>query len=153
LSLYCYFKKEGSTISLELSSLRKAIASLDRAWVFVNHKISNQVLEQNELEVLKAAVIQNFEFTYELCWKFMKRWLSINSTPDLMVGITRKQLFRYAAENQLIDKFDSWILYHELRNKTSHTYDILVADEIFLSAGEFLQDAKIFLNAIEVRND
>jgi hypothetical protein len=83
----------------------------------------------------------------------MKRWLEMNLTPGLAEGITRKQLFRFAIENRLIDNFNVWNRYHELRNKTSHTYDSAVADEIFKSAGDFLQDAKAFLKALEVRND
>jgi nucleotidyltransferase substrate binding protein (TIGR01987 family) len=138
---------------LELASLEKAVASLDRAWGFARKKMDNETPGAEELEVLKAAIIQNFEFTYELCWKFMKRWLEMNLTPGLMEGITRKQLFRYAAENHLILSFDVWNRYHELRNKTSHTYNSDVADEIFKIAGDFLHDAKAFMNALEVRND
>ena len=111
------------------------------------------VQSADEVEVIKAGVIQNFEFTYELCWKLMKRWLEMNLSPGLMEGVTRKQLFRYAAENFLIEDFNAWLLYHELRKKTSHTYDQEVANEIFNNAGMFLKDAKKFLKALEVRND
>jgi len=70
-----------------------------------------------------------------------------------MEGVTRKQLFRYAIENHLITDFEAWVVYHDLRNKTSHTYDSKVADVIFRKAGVFLEDAKSFLKALEVRND
>ena len=138
---------------LDLSSLKKAIDSMDRALGFANQRMNKKNLQQGEIEVLKAAIIQNFEFTYELCWKFMKRWLETNLTPGLMEGVSRRQLFRYAAENRLILDIDTWVGYHELRNKTSHTYDSEVADEIFASAGGFLQEAKSLLSAIEERND
>jgi hypothetical protein len=39
----------------------------------------------------------------------MKRWLEINLTPGMMEGITRKQLFRFAAENRLIDDYNQWV--------------------------------------------
>ena len=140
-------------MSLELSSLEKAVGCLERAWNFTNRKLSEENIEQDEIEVYKAAVIQNFEFSYELCWKFMKRWLEVNLTPGMMEGVTRKQLFRYAAENLLITDFESWVVYHDLRNRTSHTYDSDVADVIFQKARFFLEDAKEFLKALEVRND
>jgi nucleotidyltransferase substrate binding protein (TIGR01987 family) len=138
---------------LDLSSIRNAIASMERAWAFAGRRINADNLEQEELEVLRAAVIQNFEFTYELCWKFMKRWLEANLSPGLLDGVSRKQLFRYAVENHLIVSFDVWTRYHELRNQTAHTYDSSVAEEIFKSSGDFLHDAKACLNALEARND
>lgn len=140
-------------MQLDLSSLKKALSSMDRAWNYSHKRLESGNLEQDEIEVLRAAVNQNFEFTYELCWKFMKRWLKHNYSESFTSGITRKQLFRYAAENLLITDFEAWVKYHELRNQTSHTYDSKVAEEIFKVAGKFLQDAKAFLQAIEVRND
>jgi len=70
----------------------------------------------DEKEVIQAGVIQNFELTYELCWKFMKRWLELNLMIGLMDGTIGKELFRNALENKLISDFFSWVRYHELRN-------------------------------------
>lgn len=138
---------------LDLSSLKKAVASMDRAWNYIGSRIEVVNLSEDEKEILKAAVIQNFEFTYELCWKYMKRWLQMNLTPELTDGISRRQLFRYAAENHLIKDVNVWVKYHELRNKTSHTYDTDIAEEIFVHAAEFLQEAREVLSALEARND
>lgn len=138
---------------LELTSLKKAITSLEKSIKVAKSKEIDKTADIDEVETIKAGVIQNFEFTYELCWKHMKRWLEMNISPGLMEGVTRKQLFRYAAENFLIKDFDAWMLYHELRNKTAHTYDSEVANEIFNNTGMFLKDAEEFLKALEVRND
>jgi nucleotidyltransferase substrate binding protein (TIGR01987 family) len=140
-------------MALDLGSLKKAVASLNRAWNFSQDRLDKKEIGQTEAEVVRAGVVQNFEFTYELCWKFMKRWLEINLTPGMMEGITRKQLFRYAAENHLIDDYDQWVRYHDLRNKTSHIYDHETANLIFAEAGKFAKDARKFLLAIEARND
>jgi nucleotidyltransferase substrate binding protein (TIGR01987 family) len=96
-------------MALELNSLKKAVASLGRAWNFSRNRLGEKTVGPEEAEVIRAGVIQNFEFTYELCWKFMKRWLEINLTPGMMEGITRKQLFRFAAENRLIDDYNQWV--------------------------------------------
>jgi nucleotidyltransferase substrate binding protein (TIGR01987 family) len=140
-------------MALELGSLKKAVASLERAWNFSQNRLAQKGVGPEEAEVIRAGVVQNFEFTYELCWKFMKRWLELNLTPGMMEGITRKQLFRFAAENRLIDDYDQWVLYHDLRNKTSHIYDLETANFIFEQTGMFARDAKTFLAALEARND
>ena len=140
-------------MALELSSLKKAVSSLERALDTANRKLDAGNPEKNEMELMKSGVIQNFEFTYELCWKFMKRWLDINYSESFTVGITRKQLFRYAAENLLITDFYKWEKYHNARNRTSHTYDEAIAEEIFNTTTDFLNDAKDFLERLEKRND
>lgn len=140
-------------MSLELSSLKKAVSSLDRASQFAAERLSDENISEQESEVVKAAVIQNFEFTYELCWKFMKRWLETNLTPGMMDGITKKELFRYALENHLISDFYTWVEYHEMRNRTSHTYDSTIANEIYQKAKDFLKHSKELLSALEKRND
>jgi len=138
---------------LDLSSLRKAIASMERALNFADERLASKNISLEEVEVIKAGVIQNFEFTYELCWKFMKRWLEINLMPGLLDGATRKELFRYALEHKLIKDFSAWVRYHELRNTTSHTYNRDVADEIYLNSKNFLKDAIYLIEALEARND
>ncbi|KUO49287.1 MAG: nucleotidyltransferase [Desulfitibacter sp. BRH_c19] len=138
---------------LDLSSLRKAVLSLERALGFTGERLAISNISVEEEEVIKAGVIQNFEFTYELCWKFMKRWLELNLMPGLLDGASRKELFRNALEQKLISDFSSWVRYHELRNTTSHTYNREVADEIYSITNDFLEDATYLLKALEARND
>lgn len=140
-------------MTLDLSSLERGIASLERALHYANVRAHGHDCFEDENEIIKAAVAQNFEFTYELCWKFMKRWLELNLMPGAMDGVSRKELFRNAVEQKLITDFSTWIVYHELRNTASHTYNPEVAEEIFEAAKEFYKDAKALLEAIEARND
>ena len=138
---------------LDLTSLKKALISFEKVLKVAERKKNSVNFDVDEFEAIKAGAIQNFEFTYELCWKLMKRWLENNLTPGMMEGVSRKQLFRYAAENHLINDFDAWMKYHEMRNITSHTYNQDEADEIFRIVDYFFKDAMRFLNALEVRND
>ncbi|MBF8275624.1 MAG: putative nucleotidyltransferase [Candidatus Brocadiaceae bacterium] len=140
-------------MKLDLSSLQSALASFERALKFSQKIIDDKSFSDDEKEVIKAGVIQNFKSSYELCWKFMKRWLEQNYSESFTAGITRKQLFRYAAENLLIEDCDAWMHFHELRNKTSHTYDREVAEEIVEAAGNFFHHSRLFYKAIEARND
>lgn len=139
-------------MSLDLSSLQKAVGSLERAVKVTSLKIRGEV-DTDEEEVLRAGVIQNFEFTYELCWKFMKRWLAINISRVGIDGVSRKELFRMAAESQLIVNVEMWFEYNELRNETAHTYDAKTAEEVYETALRFAADARAFLSSIESKND
>jgi nucleotidyltransferase substrate binding protein (TIGR01987 family) len=140
-------------MALDLTSLRRRIESLERAIYYANSRMNDNELTSGENEMIRAAIAQNFEFTYELCWKFMKRWLENNLTPGSMDGISRKELFRNAVEQKLIQDFSAWVVYHELRNTASHTYNPEVAEEIFEAATGFYADARAFLEVIEGKND
>ena len=137
---------------LDISSLKQAIASLKRA-IAVANEAQESGLTTDQRETIKAGVIQNFEFTYELCWKFMKRWLGKNYSSSYIDGVTRKELFRIAAENKLLKNAGDWFGYHSARNKTSHAYDAAVAEDLFEISKKFLSDATDFLRALEERND
>lgn len=139
-------------MNLDLSSLRKAIESLEKTL-----KVSEDVdfisaLKDDQAEAIRAGVIQNFEFTYELCWKFMKRWLEVNLGKVYVEGINRRELFRLSAEHRLISDVDQWMDYHEARNETAHTYDEQTAEDVFETAGKFIEDAKKFMSALETKN-
>ena len=139
-------------MSLDLSSIRKAIASLDRALdVSTEDRLTEMPTDQQE--VIKAGVIQNFDFTYGLCGKFIKRWLETNISPFIADGITRRELFRFAAENRLIEDVEQWMRYHETRNLTSHLYEAEVADRVYNITPVFAIDAAKLLQALEARND
>jgi len=139
-------------MALDLSSLKKAIASLKNA-LNVAIPASLEAMPENQQEVIKAGVIQNFEFTYELCWKFMKRWLEVNIGTAYVDGVTRRELFRLSVENKLIKDVDQWMEYHDARNETSHTYDQDTADDIFQVAQTFFSDAFELLQILEEKND
>ena len=139
-------------MALDLSSLKKAIASLKNA-LNVAIPASLEAMPEDQQEVIKAGVIQNFEFTYELCWKFMKRWLEVNIGTAYVEGVTRRELFRLSVENKLIKDVDQWMEYHDARNETSHTYDQDTADDIFQVAQTFFSDAFELLQILEEKND
>ena len=102
---------------------------------------------------IRAGVIQHFEVAYEISWKLVQRWLNVNVTPGIARGISKKQLYRLAAEHQLIDDMDAWLRHHEARNITSHTYDGERALKAYRAALGFAADAERLLTALEARND
>lgn len=140
-------------MALELSSLRNAVAALDAVAAKSSDTAFMQGLDDIARNAIRSGVIQHFEFTYELSWKFIKRWLEANVSATAVDGVTRRELFRLAAENKLIVDVDQWMLHHDARNVTSHTYNAKIADRVYRAALAFVQDARRLLEALEARND
>lgn len=140
-------------MALELQNFDMAVSSLERACAYSRRVLGDGDVREDEAEILRAAVVQNFEFTYEMCWKYIKRWLDSNYSSSLTMGISRKQLFRLALENGLIDDFEAWVRYHELRNLTVHTYDRAVATRLADESDAFSVHARRLYWEIEARND
>ncbi|NCA74578.1 MAG: nucleotidyltransferase [Gammaproteobacteria bacterium] len=138
---------------LELESLRKAVRALNEVLLKSGDDEFMDALDEVARNAIRAGVIQYFEFTYELCWKFMKRWLETNVSPGIADGVARRELFRHAAEHRLISDVEQWMRYHYARNLASHTYEPDVAEDVYRVARIFAPDASLFLEALEERND
>lgn len=117
-------------MGLNYSSLQKAIVALEKGITIYQKKKEQDVLE-DEMEIIKSGIIQNFEICYEISWKLMKKWLEENIGRTEVDGISRKELFRIASQNKLIDDIEKWFVFHEARNMTSHDYDGIKAEEVF----------------------
>ena len=140
-------------MSLELESLQKAINSLKAVLEKADDEALASKIDDITRYAIKAGAIQNFEFTYELCWKFMKRWLENSLGNTYVDGVSRRELYRIAAEHQLIKDVDQWMIYHKARNITSHTYNADRAEEIFQITKIIAVDAEKLLHQIEAHND
>lgn len=138
-------------MNLDFSSLKKAITSLSKA-ICVYESLSTGDASDDLIETLKAGVIQNFEFTYELSWKFMKRWIENNVSSTIVDGVTRRELFRLAAESKLICDVELWMDFHGKRNISAHTYDEENADSVFSITQNFLAEATTLLKKLEEKN-
>ena len=139
-------------MALDLGSLQQAIRSLESATEVFGYKQVDLQTPAAEMNVIRAGVIQNFEFTYELCWKYMKRWLEEQVGAAYVDGVPRRELFRLAAENRLLTDVDRWMDFHHARNRTSHTYDTAIAEVVLRESLEFLPAAQEFLHRLEHRN-
>ena len=139
---------------LDLSSLHKAVDSLEKTVTVAEDKVLAAELDNDAKDAIRAGVIQNFEFTYELCWKFMRRWLKENAdVEEAEYPRTRKELFRLAARFGLIKEPLSWFSYSDARNLTSHTYDEDKAESVYETAVGFMEDARYLLDRLQERND
>jgi nucleotidyltransferase substrate binding protein (TIGR01987 family) len=79
-------------------------------------------------ELIKAGIIQYFEFTHELAWKVMKDFLEYEG----MTGIVgSRSATREAFHKGLIEEGQAWMDMLETRNITVHAYDPLIITEAF----------------------
>jgi nucleotidyltransferase substrate binding protein (TIGR01987 family) len=140
-------------MALDLSSLKKAISSLESAVRVTSSRETMAALGEEGRQVLRAGVIQNFELSFELYWKFIQRWIRLNKTPADAEPFTRKDLFRMAVRYGLVEDPLRWFEYSDARNLTSHAYDEDKARQVFETAVRFLDDARNLLNRLEKSND
>lgn len=100
-------------------------------------------------ELLRDGVIQRFEYTMDLSWKMIQRYLKHIAQVEESSIRTKKDLFREAGRLRLIGNVEAWFGYYEARNETSHTYDLQIAESVFKQAELFLPDAIALLEALK----
>jgi len=119
---------------VSLVPLKKAAKSLEKA------------LEQPKDEYVRDAVIQRFEYTFELSWKTLKRYCMVAA------GVREysiKDVFREAGKQGLLDSVEDWFEYHKAQNLTSHVYNEKIAEETYETARRFSPAANRLLLVLE----
>ena len=138
-------------MGLNYISLQKAIVALENG-INIYYTKKEQDTEVDEMEIIQSGIIQNFEVCYEISWNLMKKKLEENIGRTEVDGVSRKELFRIAAQNKLIDDIEKWFVFHEARNMTSHDYDGIKAQEVLGIAIEFLPYAKKLMERLEAND-
>ncbi len=104
---------------IRTTELRKALSRLIEA------------LAAPKNDLVRDSVIQRFEFTVELSWKLLQRFLKSSGVSE---ELTPKSVFREAARLNLVSDPESWIHFINERNLSSHTYQEALAEQVFESA-------------------
>lgn len=138
---------------LDLSSLTKAIAQLEDAKSYCESDIA-----KNDPKLalhLRAAAIQAFEFTYELSFKMLKRYLeATEANPSAVEEMTFNELVRRGFEIGVLQaEIAQWKEFRKDRGTTSHTYDEAKAKDVYESIPDFLTEAKFLLTTIQQRQE
>lgn len=117
------------------SNYTKALKKLSQAIEYINQNVleKEQTLDENDLkdvldEIIKEGLIQRFEYTHELAWNVMKDYAKYQG--NFEVGGSRDAT-REAFQLNLVSDGKIWMDMIGSRNKTSHTYDEDIADEIY----------------------
>lgn len=103
-----------------LSNYSRALIQLENAVILASSR------KLSDLE--KQGLIQAFEFTHELAWNVMKDYFEYQGAAELITG--SRDATKESFNKGLIHKGEIWMEMIKSRNKTSHTYDLNVADSI-----------------------
>ncbi|WP_051786443.1 HI0074 family nucleotidyltransferase substrate-binding subunit [Endozoicomonas numazuensis] len=133
-------------MTLDTTGITQALTPLNNALELLDETASDN--ERLRL-ALQDSVVQRFEYTYEMSWKLMKRWISDNVSPeDSEPGWSRRELYRLAAKTGLIAEPKRWFAYHEARNVSSHTYHKASAAKVMAVVREFATDTACLVQVI-----
>lgn len=86
-----------------------------------------EVLDEPKTDVVRDAAIKRFEFTFELSWKAVQKFLA----GEGVSCVSPKNCFKEAYKVGLMKDSPLWVRMIEDRNMTVHTYNASVADEIY----------------------
>ncbi|MFA4985924.1 MAG: HI0074 family nucleotidyltransferase substrate-binding subunit [Candidatus Brocadiia bacterium] len=137
---------------LDCSAFENAISQLEKSMSYLNSDASRN--DSNLRDQFRAAVIQAFEFTYELGTKMIRRQLGqIAANPGELREMNFLDLIRTAADAGLVRSVPPFKVYREMRNLTAHTYDGAKAEMVLSSMSSFLEDMRFLLGELQRRNN
>ena len=102
---------------------------------------------------VRDALIQRFEYSYELAHKMLKRFLELTEpNAEDIDQMSFSDLIRTGAERGLLlHSWDIWSSYRAARNLTSHTYNESKAIEVCKIIPEFFKEAEYLLMQLKSR--
>ncbi|MFZ6665810.1 nucleotidyltransferase substrate binding protein [Peijinzhouia sedimentorum] len=116
------------------SNFVKALHKLSQAVEYIKNNLLEDDHEDEGLdyvldEIIREGLIQRFEYTHELAWNVMKDYAVFQGNTS--IGGSR-DASREAFQLKIISNGQVWMDMIGSRNKTSHTYNEEVANEIFV---------------------
>ena len=133
--------------TIALSTMRTALAMLTEALTFWAAQPVGTPFKPH----LRSAVIQSFEFSYELSVRLLRRVLIERSeSADRVADLSFNDLLRSGADAGLLADATQWREWRELRNATSHAYDEARAQAVAERVAVFAEDAAALLAALEL---
>lgn len=96
----------------------------------------------DDRELIRAGIIQYFEFTHELAWKVMKDFLEFEGFTGI---VGSRSATREAFNKGLIHDGQVWMDMLETRNITVHAYDSAIIHEAYLQIKQrYLLEMQLF---------
>jgi len=106
-----------------LDKIKSLSSDYENALSRLNEAIHSEI----KSDLLIDAVIQRFEFTFELSWKLMQSYLNFQG----IISNSPRQVIKETFKMHLLEDGDVWIDMLMDRNRTSHIYDAQEAKLIY----------------------
>ena len=100
-------------------------------------------------EIHRDGAIQRFEYTFELSWKTLKRFLAESG----IRANSPREVFRLAARAQLIDDPLIWFDFLEKRNQLSHVYREEYAQQVEGAFLNFKLQVHLLIDRLTAREE
>lgn len=117
---------------------------LESAEAFKNAylKLQQFISEDNGSEVTRAGILHAFEFTFELWWKYLQKYLD---STYVLEEHGPSNVIKVAFQNGVLEDGQAYMDMLRDRNLISHTYKENMAEEIYLRIkGEHINSLKVF---------
>ena len=129
---------------LDMTSFENALNSLKEVIKVYNSDDTNLIT--------RDSMIQRFEYTYSIALKMIKRFFSQGAFVENVDSMTFNEMVRQANKMDLLkSNLETWTLFREKRNLTSHTYDEKIATDVVKIIPLFCEEAQFLLNRLKER--
>ncbi len=116
---------------------KQRFENFEKARKKLHHALS--VYQQDrDNEIYQMALIQSFEFNFELGWKTVKDFLQYQGIKNISLP---RDVIKYGFQHNIIENGQAWIDMMEDRNLNAHTYDETNADKAIHNITEYYVDA------------
>ena len=129
--------------TLDFTSFKNAINSLIEVLEIWN-------LDETNI-IVRDSMIQRFEYTYSIALKMIKKYFEQSAfEKENIDGMTFNEMIRTANSMDLLrTNLETWDIYRQKRNMTSHTYDERIARDVVSIIPDFKDEAEFLLNKLK----
>ena len=122
-------------MEIDITPLERAIDRLREAV---------EIYQQDTAQsLIRDGLVQRFEFTYEICHKLLRRYLSANpGPPERINSMNFADMIQISNEQALLlGNWPKWKTYRDMRARTSHSDNEAVALDVVAGIPAFLEEA------------
>ncbi len=107
-----------------------------------------EILEEEKTVITRDAAMQRFEFTTELAWKCIQKFLG----GEKIICRSPRECLKEAFKLGLITDDPNWLKMFDDRNLTVHTYNENLADKIYACLPSYAELLDNLMNALKARD-